>query len=192
MGMANSAQAFQRLVDSVIGDLKDTFCYLDDILVWSKTPEDHQATLTELFTRLSKAGLSIAVSKCQFGVQEVDYLGYTISSSGMKPIAKKLEALKNFPPPTKQKEVLAFLGALNYYRSSLPKLSAEDSCDPEAPPSRTPAEVLDPLYKLATCNLEKKKDQFDSCQGKDKGLIVHIVFQVHRHHHQVQFVSQQQ
>ena len=119
----------------------------------------HLATLDALFSRLSAAGLSLALGKCQFGVDQVDYLGYTITRDGFKPLERKVKALQNFPPPTKQKEVLAFLGALNYYRSSLPKLSAEESVDKNAPPSRSPATVLDPLYKLATCNLEKKKDQ---------------------------------
>ena len=150
MGMANSAQAFQRVVESVVGDLEGTFAYLDDILVWSKSEAEHEKILTELFTRLSKAGLSLAVSKCEFGKSQVDYLGYTISSQGMKAIAKKLEPLKNFPPPTKQKEVLAFLGALNYDRSSLPKLTRSDSNDPEAPESRTPAELRQRCWILCT------------------------------------------
>ena len=160
MGMANSAQAFQRLVESVVGDLPGTFCYLDDLLVYSNSPEEHLKTLDLLFAKLAAAGLTLALKKCIFGVEQVDYLGYTISKDGLKPIKKKIDALQNFPPPTKQKEVLAFLGALNYYRSSLPKLSASDSVDKSSPASRSPAMVLDPLYKIATCKLEKKKNQF--------------------------------
>ena len=75
MGMANSAQAFQRLVESVVGGMKDVFCYLDDLLVFSQTPEDHLAALDELFKRLNDAGLSLALGKCQFGVSSVNYLG---------------------------------------------------------------------------------------------------------------------
>ena len=129
MGMANSAQSFQRLVDSVIGDLENTFCYLDDILIYNKSEEEHMATLKKLFERLSKAGLSISLSKCQFGVEKLDYLGYTVSREGLKPIQKKIDALQQFPAPTKQKEALAFLGALNYYRTSLPRLEPHESAD---------------------------------------------------------------
>ena len=68
----------------------------------------------------------------------------------------KVEALQNFPPPSKQKDLLAFLGALNYYRASLPRLKPEDSVDKKMP-ERSPAAVLDPLYKLATCSLKKQK-----------------------------------
>ena len=160
MGMANSAQAFQRLVESVVGDLPDTFCYLDDLLVFSKSQEEHLHTLDILFKKLSDAGLTLALDKCKFGVDKIDYLGYTITKDGLTPIKKKVDALQNFPAPTKQKEVLAFLGALNYYRSSLPKLSASESADKSVQETRSPAAVLDPLYKLATCKIEKKKDQF--------------------------------
>ena len=64
--------------------------------------------------------------------------------------------MNNFPAPSKQKELLAFLGALNYYRSSLPNLDPEESAEPTSK-TRAPADILDPLYKLATCKLDKKK-----------------------------------
>ena len=160
MGMANSAQSFQRLVESVIGDMENCFVYLDDILVFTDTEEEHVKVLDELFKRLEKAGLTLALKKCQFGSAAVDYLGYTVSQEGLTPIKKKIEALDKFPPPQKQKDLLAFLGALNYYRASLPRLSAEESCDPQSPKSRSPAAVLDPLYKLATCKLNKNKNEF--------------------------------
>ena len=159
MGMANSAQAFQRLVESVIGDMEGVFCYLDDLLIYSKSHQEHLKILEEVFKKLSNAGLSLSLSKCSFGVPAVDYLGYRVDKTGLTPMAKKVEALQSFPPPQKQKDVLAFLGALNYYRSSLPRLSPEDSVTPTSV-TRSPAEVLDPLYKLATCTIEKKKDQF--------------------------------
>ena len=78
MGLQNSGQSFQRLVDSVLKGLPDTFCYLDDILVFSKSKESHLATLEEIFVRLAKAGLSLNLSKCEFGKPALDYLGFTI------------------------------------------------------------------------------------------------------------------
>ena len=157
MGMANSAQAFQRLADSVVSGIPGLFCYLDDLIIYSKSQQEHLQTLEKLFTRLSEAGLSIALSKCTFGVDSVEYLGYKVSSSGLAPLPKKIDALNKFPAPTKQKELLAYLGALNYYRASLPKLEPSDSCSSQSI-SRTPAAVLDPLYKLATCQLPKTKN----------------------------------
>ena len=115
MGLRNSAQSFQRLLQDILGDMENIFFYLDDIFIYNKTQEEHLDTLEELFTRLETAGLSISLDKCVFGQPVIDFLGYTISSSGLKPIAKKVEALQNFPPPEKQKDLLGFLGALNYY-----------------------------------------------------------------------------
>ena len=140
MGMRNSAQSFQRMVQSVIGDLDGVFCYLDDLLIYSKSHEEHMNILKSLFKKLDEANLTLALSKCQFGVQSLEYLGYVVDSSGITPIKKKVLALQNFPPPSKQKDLLAFLGALNYYRSSLPRLGPEDSVD-KTMPERSPAEV---------------------------------------------------
>ena len=78
MGLQNSGQSFQRLIDSVLRDIPGIFCYQDDVLVFSKNKSDHLATLEEVFRRLSKAGLSINLGKCEFGKTRLDYLGYTI------------------------------------------------------------------------------------------------------------------
>ena len=153
MGMSNSAQAFQRLIDSVIVDIPGCFAYLDDLLLYSKDMESHLKLMDTVFSKLAKAGLVLALSKCEFGKSSLEYLGYKIDSEGLIPMPRKVEALTKFPEPTKQKELLAYLGALNYYRSSLPKLKPEESVS--AKKSRTPAEILDPLYKLATCNIKK-------------------------------------
>ena len=161
MGMKNSAQSFQRMVQDVIGDMPNVFCYLDDLLIFSKSTKHHLEILKELFSKLENAGLTLALSKCQFGVSSLEYLGYKVDSSGLIPMKKKVDALQKFPPPSKQKELLAFLGALNYYRASLPRLKPEDSVD-KSMPERSPASVLDPLYKLATCNIKKQKGNYFS------------------------------
>ena len=152
MGLQNSAQSFQRLVDSVLAGVPNCFVYLDDILVFNDNMEDHLNTLETIFKRLNDAGLTLALSKCEFGKSSLDYLGYTVSKDGISPIEKKISVLQDFPVPTKQKQLLGFLGALNYYRSSLPCLPPIDEKSKE----RTPAEILDPLYKLATAELPKK------------------------------------
>ena len=149
MGLKNSGQSFQRLIENVLQGLPDVFVYLDDILIFSKNQADHMKVLEELFQRLSKAGLTIALDKCEFGKDELDYLGYTISSQGIRPIERKTEAIQNYPIPEKPKQLLAFLGALNYYRASLPNLPPDDKHGY----ARTPAEVLAPLYQVATADI---------------------------------------
>ena len=106
------------MVQDVIGNMPNVFCYLDDLLIFSKSFKHHLEILEELFSKLEKAGLTLALSKCQFAVYSLEYLGYKVNSTGLTPMKKKVEALLKFPPPTKQIELLAFLGS--YYRASLP------------------------------------------------------------------------
>ena len=149
MGMKNSAQSFQRLIDSILRGIPGVYVYLDDLLLFSRDEESHLKLLEQVFQKLEAAGLAISLPKCEFGVKELNYLGYTINKEGIRPIQKKIAAIDNFPIPEKQKQLLAFLGALNYYRASLPFLEEQGQ-------RRSPAEVLDPLYKLATCEIPKK------------------------------------
>ena len=69
--------------------MKGVFCYLDDLLIFSKTQEEHLQILDELFSKLSKAGLSISLKKCQFGVSELEYLGFKVNKDGISPVKKK-------------------------------------------------------------------------------------------------------
>ena len=126
-----------------------------------KSFKHHLEILEELCSKLEQAGLTLALSKCQFAIDSLEYLGYKVSSSGLTPMKKKVEALQKFPPPTKQKELLVFLGTLNYYRASLPQLRPENSVD-KTMPERSPAAVLEPLYKLATCKIKKQKGNYFS------------------------------
>ena len=146
--------------------------------MFSDNEEDHIATIEEIFNRLDAAGLTLSLSKCEFGRESLDYLGYTISAQGLVPIKKKVESLKNFPSPLKQKQLLGFLGALNYYRSSLPKSQPSGT-----KPARSPAQILDPLYKIAT-DKEAKKNfkkiweadiKYSEAFNKAKELLVNAV-----------------
>ena len=75
MGMSNTAQSFQRLVDSVVAGIPGVFAYLDDLIVFSKTHEEHLKVLEVLFGKLEKAGLTLALTKCIFGVAEITICG---------------------------------------------------------------------------------------------------------------------
>ena len=165
MGLQNSAQSFQRHLDDVLKGLPNVFCYLDDILVFSRTKKDHTKTLEEIFKRLDGAGLTLSLSKCEFNKESLTYLGFEVSSTGIRPVEKKIQALQNFPTPVKQKQLLAFLGSLNYYRASLPSLDPDET----HPNARTPAQILEPLYKLATCQIPKKSF-FESIWKNSKNI----------------------
>ena len=85
--------------------------------------------------------LAIHLDKCRFGVSQLDFLGWRVTPQGVSPLAKKVEAITAFPPQKTPKDLLGFLGALNYYRRSLGKVNG-----------KSPAEVLKPLYEATAKN----------------------------------------
>ena len=122
MGLSCSAQTFQRLLDSIMDGLDNVFVYLDDLMIHAATKKKHDETLEEVLRRLQAAGLSISLDKCSFGKSSIDYLGYRVDKSGIQPLARKISAIKDLPPPKGQKQLLHYLGAINYFRSSLDHL----------------------------------------------------------------------
>lgn len=119
-GLRNAAQTFQRFVDEVLLGLDFCFGYLDDILVFSSSPETHLKHLRQLFERLKQYGILINTSKCKLGQPEITFLGYTVSATGTKPLETKVDAIQDFKPPKTIKELQRFLGMLNFYRRFIP------------------------------------------------------------------------
>ena len=93
MGLRNSAQSFQKMLNWVLDGLDNVFCYLDDILIFSENEEAHFKTIEELFRRLQDNGLTINIKKCNFAQPQLTFLGYTVNGQGIKPVVKKLEAI---------------------------------------------------------------------------------------------------
>lgn len=98
-GLVNSGKSFQRLIDTAVSDLPFIFPYVDDILIFSSSEDEHCKHLNKLFQRLDEFGLKLNVNKSQFGLKEIDFLGYRISSKGLQPIPEKIKAIKDFPMP---------------------------------------------------------------------------------------------
>ena len=116
--LCNSPTTFQRLMEACLGDenLETLVLYLDDILVFSSTIEEHIEKLDVVFTKLKTHGLKIKPSKCHFFRKEVKYLGHVVSENGVSTDPAKTEAIKNWPKPTTEKELRSFLGIAGYYR----------------------------------------------------------------------------
>lgn len=119
-GLRNAAQTFQRFIDEVLSGLDFAYGYIDDILVFSKSKEEHKRHLRQLFERLKQYGILINTSKCSFGEKSVNFLGYNVSASGSKPLESKVQAINEFPVPGTVKELRRFLGMLNFYRRFIP------------------------------------------------------------------------
>jgi cleavage and polyadenylation specificity factor subunit 1 len=119
-GLRNAAQTFQRFMDEILKDLDFCFAYLDDILVFSQSPEEHDKHLRTLFTQLTTYGILLNPSKCVFRVPEISFLGYKISPHGSQPLSERIADLQACPPPKTVSQLRRFLGMLNFYRRFLP------------------------------------------------------------------------
>ena len=118
MGLVSAPATFQRLMTKAMGDFLFLFLlvYLDDLLVYSKTFEDHLQHLDRLLQRLIETGLKVRIDKCHFLRREVSYLGHTISTDGISCDVGKVEAVQNWPIPTTTTDLHSFLGFAGYYR----------------------------------------------------------------------------
>ena len=94
--------------------------YLDDIIIFSNTEEEHLAHIEEIFTRLKAADLKMKRSKCDFFKKHIHYLGHLISADGIRHLEDKLDMIRDMPAPSSPKEVKQFLGLTGYYRKFVP------------------------------------------------------------------------
>ena len=117
-GLANAPSSFQNYINDTLKGYLDEFCtaYIDDILIFSNTLEQHHDHVKKVLTRLLEAGLQIDINKCDFHAQEVKFLGLIISIEGIKMDPTKLKAIENWPIPTCTKDIFRFIGFVNFYR----------------------------------------------------------------------------
>lgn len=122
MGLKNSPSTFQRVMDNVLRDLQNTIClvYLDDIIVFSTSLQEHMVNLQKVFQRLRESNFKIQLDKSEFLKLETAYLGHIISKDGIKPNPDKISAIQNYPLPKTATEIKRFLGLLGYYRKFIP------------------------------------------------------------------------
>ena len=117
-GLCNSPATFERLMGRILAGLTWKVCliYLDDIIVYSKSFEEHLNALEEVFTRLFEANLKLSPKKCNMFQKSVTFLGHMISEHGIATDLDKIKAVKMWPIPKSVREVRSFLGLCSYYR----------------------------------------------------------------------------
>lgn len=125
MGFKNSPAVFQRLMDQVLKDEIGNKCvvYVDDILIFGKTEEEHEDNLSAVIKKLVKAGLRANEKKCTFKVQELEFLGYKIAKDKILPLSEKVDTIKGYKQPQDVGGLRQFLGLINYYRKFIPNCS---------------------------------------------------------------------
>lgn len=124
-GLKTAPATFQRLMNNILGDLLGKVClvYLDDIIVFSTSLEEHINSLRLVFNRLMEANLKIQIDKCEFLRRETNFLGHVVNQNGVKPNPKKVECIVNYPIPRTQKQIKQFLGLSGYYRKFIQNYS---------------------------------------------------------------------
>ena len=124
-GLKNAGSMFQRLMNISLAGLigSAVLIYIDDIIVFSETVEDHLKKLKELFDKLRTANLKVKLSKCCFMKSEIKFLGHEVSKDGIRIHSDHFLPLKNFPSPKNRREIQKFLGSAGYFRSFIKNFS---------------------------------------------------------------------
>ena len=117
-GLCNAPVTFSRLIDRVHAGLHWETClfYLDYIIVFAATWEEHHARLRQVFEHLRHAKLKLGADKCTFAAREVNYLGHRVTEKGLLPDPALLAAIREISPPKNATEVRSFLGLAGYYQ----------------------------------------------------------------------------
>ena len=147
-GLCNAPPTFQRLMLNCLGELNLTYCliYLDDVIIFSKTEEEHLEWMRVVFDRFRKHGLKLKPPKCEVFKTEINYLAHHVSKRGVLPSKKNLEAIARCPPPDTYTKVKSFVGLVGHYRCFIKGF----------------ANIAAPLYDLTSGeNKDKKSEHLD-------------------------------
>lgn len=125
-GLNNAPATFQRLMNSVLAPYigKICFVYLDDIIIFSTSLQEHLDSVRKILTKIREANLKIQLDKCEFMKRETEFLGHVITDKGVKPNPKKIEAVQKYPIPRTPTQIKAFLGLTGFYRKFIKDYAA--------------------------------------------------------------------
>ena len=121
-GLTNGPAVFQRMMNHVLAPYlgKSVMVYLDDIVIFSRNPEEHEQHVAQVLEALQAAQLTVKLSKCEFGKPEVKLLGFVVSGEGITSDPEKTRAIAEMAPPRDVKGIRSFLGMCSYYRQCIP------------------------------------------------------------------------
>jgi len=117
-GLSGAPGSFCRLMQIVLRDHLWTIClrYLDDIVIFAKTPQELLERLHIILDRLRQVGLKVKPSKCDLFRTEIKFLGHMVSAQGIEPLPDKIETIRDWPTPKCLRDAQAFFGLASYYR----------------------------------------------------------------------------
>ena len=123
-GMMNSGATLVRAMRQLIDGIPGVDSYVDDLIVYSTSWEEHVSTLSKLILRMQQAGLTARPSKCLFGSSRVEFVGHVLHHGSVSPQEQNVEKIKTAPRPKTKKEVRSFLGLVGFYREYIPNFAA--------------------------------------------------------------------
>lgn len=125
MGLRNSPPIHQRCVTAALREYIGKIChiYLDDIIIWSQSVQEHQHHVRLILAALRKVKLFCNPKKCEFFLLEVDFLGHHISAQGLEANSSKVDKILSWPQPKTATDVRSFLGLVRYISAYLPQLA---------------------------------------------------------------------
>ena len=159
-GLCNTPPTFQRLMQNCLGELNLTYCliYLDDMIVFSKMPEEHLQRMHMVFDRLCEHGLKLKPSKCDVFKSEINYLTHHVSQKGVLPLKKNLESIAQCPPPDTYTKMKSFVGLVGHYRCFIKGF----------------AKIAAPLYDLTSGNNKDKKSEHVNLSPEAREAFNHL------------------
>ena len=122
-GVASAPALFQETMDKILNGLDHVGCILDDIIITGVDDDEHLHNLEAVLQRLNDMNVKLNVSKCYFMKDEVEYFVFRVTKAGIEPSEQKVEAVIQVPEPQDKKELLQWLGLVNYYRKFIPNMS---------------------------------------------------------------------
>ncbi|MCO5606112.1 hypothetical protein L7F22_060299 [Adiantum nelumboides] len=155
-GLTNTPATFNRMMERIFRPHRNfTGVFFDNVIIYSKTIEEHKEHLKVIFQALRDNKLYVNQKKSEFFLQEIQYLGHIISKNGIRMDPAKLEVIKDWPNPRNLHEVRSFIGMCTYYRRFIEKFSL----------------IADPLHDLTKKNVkyvwtEKRQQAFDTLKQK--------------------------
>ena len=124
-GLSNSPATYQRLMENCLGDLHLNICFifLDDLIIFSQTYEEHLQRLELVFNKLRESGLKLSPKKCSLFMEKVKYVGHIVSEEGIETDPDKVQKVLDWPTPKSPEEIRRFIGFIGYYRKFIPNFS---------------------------------------------------------------------
>lgn len=124
-GICCAPELFQKVMDTVVAGLEGVAVYLDDMLVFGNSQDEHNNRLKALMNRLKEYGVFLNLEKCLFNSDKLEFLGHELSSEGIKPIKSRVLALQQFREPLNAAELRSFLGLITYVGRFIPHLASK-------------------------------------------------------------------